>query len=201
MAGEYDYTAGFEARAAVSLADPKLRRNIADADDRQIANRLSAMASLKDPDRLRDLGSEIRSAVLSRLDEHLGTLADKWESNGGKVFFASAASEATDYVAEVAARSRATKAVKSKSMVTEEIHLNHALADAGAEAIETDLGEYIAQLAGDHPAHIITPIIHMSKHDVAALFSDISGTTMPAEVEPLLEFARGRLREHFLSAG
>jgi L-lactate dehydrogenase complex protein LldF len=198
--GKYDYTAGFEARAAVSLADPKLRRNVADADDRQIANRLNGMASLKDPERLRDLGSEIRSAVLSRLDQHLGTLADRWESHGGTVYFASSAPEATDYVREVAMRSGATKAVKSKSMVTEEIKLNDVLGEAGVEAVETDLGEYIAQLAGDHPAHIITPIIHWSKDDVAELFSEVSGTPMPAEVEPLLAYARRRLRQHFLTA-
>jgi len=200
VAGDYDYTAGFEARAAVSLADPKLRRNVADADDRQISKRASGMESLKDADALRDIGSEIRGSVLSRLDEHLGMLADRWESNGGRVFFASSEAEATDYVREMAIRSGATKAVKSKSMVTEEIKLNAVLAGAGVEPIETDLGEYIAQLAGDHPAHIITPIIHWSKDDVAALFSRISGNSMPAEVEPLLAYARGQLREHFLTA-
>ena len=197
---EYDYSAGFEARAAVSLADPQLRHNVAEADDRQIANRLSGMASLKDPEAVRDLGSAIRAAVISRLDEHLERLADRWEAHGGKVFFATDASEATAYVSEVAVRAGATKAVKSKSMVSEEIHLNGALADAGVEAIETDLGEYIAQLAGDHPAHIITPIIHMSKDDVATLFSRMSGQSIPADVEPLLSFARSRLRKHFLTA-
>ena len=201
MSANYDYSAGFEARAAVSLADPKLRRNIADADDRQIANRLNAMGTLKDPETLRDIGSEIRSAILSRLDEHLATLAERWERRGGKVFFATTASEATEYVRELALWSGATKAVKSKSMVSEEIRLNEALAAAGVEPVETDLGEYIAQLAGDHPAHIITPIIHLSKDDVAELFSGISGDSMPAEVEPLLAFARARLRDLFLTAG
>lgn len=200
MSGKYDYGVGFEARAAVSLADPKLRRNVADADDRQIAARLAAMASLKDAEALRDLASEIRGAVLSRLDDHLATLADRWEEHGGKVFFAAQASEATDYVREVAAAAGATKAVKSKSMVTEEIGLNRVLSDAGVEPVETDLGEYIAQLAGDHPAHIITPIIHWSKDDVANLFSDIAERPLPPEVAPLLAFARGRLRHHFLTA-
>ena len=201
MPGEYDYSAGFEARAAVSLADPKLRRNVADADDRQIANRLSAMASLRDPEGLRDLASEMRAAVLSCLDEHLGALADEWEHHGGKVFFAKDASEATEYVRDVAIRSGAMKAVKSKSMVSEEIRLNEVLGDAGVEPVETDLGEYIAQLAGDHPAHIITPIIHWSKHDVANLFSEMAGDSLPPDVAPLLAFARGRLRDHFLTAG
>ena len=201
MSGRYDYSAGFEERAAVSLADPKLRRNIADADDRQIANRLGAMAALKDSEALRDFASSIRAAVLSRLGEHLEVLTDRWESHGGQVFFAADASEATTYVREIASRSGATKAVKSKSMVSEEIKLNEVLTAAGVEPIETDLGEYIAQLAGDHPAHIITPIIHMSKHDVADLLSQTAGESLPAEVEPLLTFARGRLRQHFLTAG
>jgi L-lactate dehydrogenase complex protein LldF len=200
VTGEYDYKAGFADRAAVSLADPKLRHNVADADDRQIAHRIAGMASLKDPDGLRDIASEIRAAVLSRLDDHLATLADRWEAHGGRVFFASDASEARNYVRQVAERAGATVAVKSKSMASEEIGLNAELSGAGIEPIETDLGEYIVQLAGEHPAHIITPIIHKSKQDVATLFSDIAGHEFPPDVTPLAAFARQRLRQYFLAA-
>jgi L-lactate dehydrogenase complex protein LldF len=201
MSAEYDYGKGFSERAAVSLADPKLRANLAYVNDRQISSRIEAMSSLKDPDALRDDASRIRSAVLSRLDEHLDRLATGWESHGGTVYFADDATDATSYVRNVALEAGATLAVKSKSMASEEIGLNRALEDAGVEPVETDLGEYIVQLAGEHPSHIITPSIHKSKQDVARLFSERAGEELPAEVTPLAGYARTVLREKFLSAG
>jgi L-lactate dehydrogenase complex protein LldF len=197
----YDYGGRFAERAAVSLANPKLRSQLAEVNDRQIALRLKAMSSLDDSDALRDVASGIRSAVLSRLDEHLERLAARWESHGGEVFFADDAADAAGYVRKVAWRAGARLAVKSKSMASEEIGLNAVLENAGVEPVETDLGEYIVQLAGEHPSHIITPAIHKSKEDVAELFSRSAGEPLPAEVTPLANYARKVLREKFLSAG
>ena len=200
MSSRYDYSAPFGQRAAVSLADPQLRSAVADASDRQIANRLRAMRTLEDPEGMRDLGSRIRDAVLSRLDEHLERLADNWEAAGGRVFFAADASDAATYVTSLAQKAGGGIVVKSKSMASEEIGLNSALESAGIEPVETDLGEYIVQLGGDHPSHIITPAIHKSKRDVARILSQVAGRELPDDASELTKFARAELRARFLSA-
>ena len=200
MTGEYDYSSGFAARAQVSLADPALRSAVAEASDLANSKRLDALTSLPDSDGLRDVAARLRDAVLARLDEHLERLADGWEAAGGRVFFASDAADARAYICSVARDAGARLAVKSKSMASEEIGLNQALEAAGVEAVETDLGEWIIQLAGEHPAHIVQPAIHKSKADVARLFSDLAGEELSAEVTPLAGFARQRLRQKFLAA-
>jgi L-lactate dehydrogenase complex protein LldF len=158
------------------------------------------LATLKDPDALRDVAARIRVSNLARLDEHLDRMATGWEAHGGKVFFAADAGEACTYVLDVARRAGADLVVKSKSMASEEIGLNHVLAEAGIEAVETDLGEHIIQLAGEHPSHIVAPAVHKSKGDVRDLFSDLAGRMLPEDAEALMQFARQRLRERFLSA-
>lgn len=200
MSNHYDYTQGFRTRAQVSLKDPALRRNLAIANDNQMSKRLHAMTSLKDSEALRDIAAEVRDAVLSQLDVHLDRLASNWERNGGRVFFAADASEATDYVLDIVKRVEAKLVVKSKSMASEEIRLNDTLIEQGIEPVETDLGEFIIQLAGEHPSHIITPAIHRSKEDVAALFGPLAGRVLPAETGPLAAFARAHLRKQFLRA-
>jgi L-lactate dehydrogenase complex protein LldF len=198
MADVYDYGAGFTERAAVSLANPRLRRAVADSSDRVVAARLRAFESLDDPDALRDTAARLRDAVLSRLDVHLDALATNWEAHGGRVFFAADAAEARDYVRTVT--SGAGIAVKSKSMASEEIGLNGVLESAGMEVVETDLGEWILQLAGEHPSHIVAPAIHKSKADVAELFSEMAGTRLPVDTAALTAFARDQLRAKFLAA-
>lgn len=201
MSDAYDYAAGFRARAAVSLGNPQLRSNLAVANDRQVSARLESMSSLRDAGALRDAASAIRAAVLSRLDEHLDRLAERWEAHGGRVFFAADAAEATNYVRRVARDADASLAVKSKSMASEEIGLNAALLRDGVDPIETDLGEYIVQLAGEHPSHIIAPAIHKSSEDVARLFSAVAGRDLPPDPRALANYARSLLRAHFLDAG
>jgi L-lactate dehydrogenase complex protein LldF len=149
---------------------------------------------------LREAARSIRADIMQRLPEVLGRLADNVEARGGHVFWAADAAEADDYVASVAKRTDAKLAVKSKSMASEEIHLNAALQAQGVEVVETDLGEWIIQLAGETPSHIIAPALHKTRHDVAELFSKIAGgdvSDVPAE---LCAFARARLREKFLNA-
>jgi L-lactate dehydrogenase complex protein LldF len=134
------------------------------------------------------------------LPEVLATLAERIEAAGGHVFFAADAGEACRYVTEVAQRHGARRIAKAKSMVTEEIGLNRALAAAGIEVVETDLGEWIVQLTGEPPSHIIAPAVHLSRGQVAEVFRSHGGEGLTDDPATLTAFARGRLREVFLSA-
>ena len=107
----------------------------------------------------RSLGEEIRTHTLQHLDYYLQQLSDNVSKRGGHVFFAETAEDANAYIQEVVKRKNGKKVVKSKSMVTEEIGLNKALEDIGTEVVETDLGEWILQLDGDAPSHIVTPAL------------------------------------------
>ena len=159
------------------------------------------MATLKDPERLRTLAAEIRDSNLAHLDQHLERLSDTWEAAGGKVFFASDADEAREYVVSLARKVGATEAVKSKSMVSEEIELNEALHKAGIEPIETDLGQYIVQLAGEPPSHILAPAVHLSKQEITDVFSNAAGESLPNDADALAAFAAGRATFTFPESG
>jgi L-lactate dehydrogenase complex protein LldF len=199
--GRYDYNGSFGGRALVSLDNVGMRKTLATAVDRQAAGRRAGMATLEDPEGLRDLGARIREHNLAHLDEHLERLAQTWQEAGGKVFFAADAAEASAYSLDVARRVDAQHAVKVKSMVTEEIDLNRVLSEAGIDPVETDLGQYIVQLAGEPPSHIVAPAIHKSKPEVTELFSALAGERLPDDASALTAFARERLRKLFLSAG
>src|SRR5439155_20617309 len=108
--------------------------------------------------------------------------------------------EANGYIAEVARRTQTSLVVKSKSMASEEIHLNTALEAHGIEVVETDLGEWIIQLAGETPSHIIAPALHKTRHDVAELFARVAGGDVSEVPAELCAFARQRLREKFVRA-
>src|SRR5439155_3956688 len=122
------------------------------------------------------------------------------EACGGHVHFAATAEEARAIVLDIGRRTGARLAVKSKSMATEEIELNEALAHAGITPVETDLGEYIIQMAGEKPSHIIAPAIHKTKGQVAELFARELKREVAADPEVLTRIARGELREKFLRA-
>ncbi|MFN2488289.1 MAG: LutB/LldF family L-lactate oxidation iron-sulfur protein [Actinomycetota bacterium] len=201
MTFPYDYSESFETRARVSLEQPRLASTIGIAVDRNAAARIAGMATLKDPEGLRTLAAQIRDFNVSRLAEHLERLAETWEAAGGKVFFAADAKEARDYVVSLAREVGATEAVKSKSMVSEEIELNEAFSDAGIEPIETDLGQYIVQLAGEPPSHILAPAVHKSKEDITEVLSRAAGEALPNDAAALTAFARADLRARFLRAG
>ncbi|MDQ5875081.1 MAG: LutB/LldF family L-lactate oxidation iron-sulfur protein [Actinomycetota bacterium] len=201
MSEAYDYSKPFEQRARVSLEDREMRRIVGPAVDRNASGRTRSMTSLRDPEAVRELGAQVRDFNLSHLDQHLERLAETWTEAGGKIFFAQTAEEAASYVVSVAKKSGATEAVKSKSMVTEEIGLNEALTEAGIEPIETDLGQYIVQLAGEPPSHIVAPSVHKSKEQVTDLFSLTGGERLENDADVLTEFARKRQRPSFLSAG
>lgn len=148
----------------------------------------------------RERGSYIKTQTINNLDKYLM----EWESNftarGGKVIWARDAQEALKEIGEIMRRKRARSVVKSKSMITEEIHLNEFLEKNGIETVETDLGEYIVQLAEQRPYHIVTPAMHMSKKDIADLFVRKLGIQPTENAEELVGVARKLLREKYTSA-
>jgi len=164
------------------------------------SHRLEAWSALPDVEALRERAHAIRMEVIDDLEGHVARFTEALEARGGHVYFARTAAEASAYVAEVCRRRGAKLAAKSKSMASEEIGLNEALAAVGVQPVETDLGEYILQLAGEHPVHIVAPAIEKTAADVAELFSRVRGEQVPAELEALTLAARAQLRETFLQA-
>lgn len=162
--------------------------------------RLNASADFPQMEDMRDRAREIRAHTLTRLDHYLGQFADAVESRGGEVFFAADAAEANNYIVRLAEGEDVARIVKVKSMVTEEIHLNAALEKAGVEVVETDLGEFIIQLAGETPSHIIAPVLHKNRYDVGQLFAAELGVDYTHEPSELNDIARHHLRERFLTA-
>ncbi len=159
-----------------------------------------AAASYPALDQMRVRAREIRLHTLAHLDEYLARFAEEVERRGGHVFFAADATEAVGYVQRVVRDRGVHRVVKSKSMVTEEIELNRALEAGGVEVVETDLGEFIIQLAGEPPSHIIAPAIHMTAADVGRLFADKLGVDYTDDADELNRIARRHLRRIFLSA-
>lgn len=149
---------------------------------------------------LRDRARAIRLDALANLDRLIAQFADEFSDNGGQVHYAGDAAEARTIVASILEGTGSKLVVKSKSMVSEEIGINEHLEADGIEVVETDLGEYIGQLAGDTPSHIIAPVLHMTKEDVGALFADQLGVEETHDPTELNGIAREKLREIFLSA-
>ena len=188
------------ARAGAALRDPQLQEALGIATTKFMALRREAFAEFPEGDALRDRARAIKEATLARLDHYLDQLIDQIEARGGHVHYAATAAEARSIVVDIARRTGTRTVVKSKSMATEEIDLNEALLHAGIAPIETDLGEYIIQLAGERPSHIIAPAIHKTKGQVAELFSRELHRRVPADPEELTRVARVELREKFLQA-
>lgn len=142
----------------------------------------------------------IKWKTIEHLDSYLEQFEKNFTARGGKVIWAENAAEALQAVLQICQAKNAKQVVKAKSMVTEEIHLNDFLAKHNIESVETDLGEYIQQLDGEAPYHIVTPAMHKSKEDVAKLFHEKLGT--PANLTPpeLTKIARKNLREKYVSA-
>lgn len=190
----------FAARARTTLADPKTLRALDESTARLLDHRRTAWAALDDVEVLREAGRRIRERTVLRLDEHLERFADELEAHGGRVHWAGDAAEARQIVIDVCARAGARLAVKSKSMVSEEIGLNAVLEAAGVRTRETDLGEYLLQLAGRPPAHIVAPAIELTKEDCASLLGAVEGVELPPELPELTAAARRQLRREFETA-
>jgi L-lactate dehydrogenase complex protein LldF len=182
------------------VADLELRRKLDKATGRHLEHVSEMRAEFPRFDAERDLARKIKQEAIGRLDQLLIELKERLEANGFKVFVAADARMARDYIIELARAQGVKRAVKGKSMTTEEIELNPALEQAGIEAVETDLGEYIVQLRGEKPSHIITPAIHLSKEDIGTTFSERLKVSYTPQPEQLTAVARERLRSMFLSA-
>lgn len=160
----------------------------------------AGQSQFSDLDYTRKLAKNIKWAALGSLSERLLEFEEKFSAKGGKVIWAETASEAIDSILKICKEKNCKTLVKSKSMATEEIHLNHALQLQGIDSVETDLGEYIQQLDDEPPYHIVTPAMHKSKEDVAKLFHEKLGTPIDYTPEQLTLKAREILREKYTSA-
>jgi L-lactate dehydrogenase complex protein LldF len=194
--------AGFPRAAAAALEDSQLRRNLEKATTAIRAKRAAAVGELSDWEQLRDAGAAIKARALASLPEQLERLEAAVQAAGGVVHWASDGAQANAIVARVAHEHGARELVKVKSLATDEIGLNDALAAEGIEALETDLAELIVQLAGDRPSHILVPAIHYGRAEIASLFERTiaKGDKLPDDPKALAEVARRYLRERFLSA-
>jgi L-lactate dehydrogenase complex protein LldF len=168
---------------------------------RLFMHRLNAIDEVPGFERLRDLGRELKRQTIENLDHYLGQFADSVERNGGKMHWASTADEVCRVVVDIVQRSAAREVVKAKTMVGEEVELNHALEAAGIRPVETDLGEFIIQLAGERPAHIVAPAIHKTREEVSDLFVEHIKSERTLVPEELTAIARRALREMFQKAG
>jgi L-lactate dehydrogenase complex protein LldF len=182
------------------LGSSELRRTLESATARSGVARLRAIEERPDWEELRRRARRIKVEAIAHLDRYLAQLEAKVQERGGAVHWARDAEEARRIIVDLARRGGVRSVVKAKSMASEEIRLNEALEEAGIEAVETDLGEYIVQLARETPSHIILPAIHKSRRDVSELFHRELGTEPTDEVERLAGTARRVLRRKFLSA-
>jgi L-lactate dehydrogenase complex protein LldF len=190
----------FAKRARLALANPHLQGALDAGTRRLYEGRSAAWNGLADVEALREQARRIRSETVADLDAHVERFTAAIEARGGHVALCRTADEANAYVVGVCRRAGARLAVKSKSMVSEEIGVNAALEAAEVEPIETDLGEYLMQLAGGHPAHIIAPAIELTREEVAQLLSRVEGAPLEPELTTLVSAARRQLRAAFLRA-
>lgn len=148
----------------------------------------------------RQKAKNIKWKAIESLDKYLEQFEKRFTANGGKVIWAENTEEALDAVLQICREKNTKQVVKAKSMVTEEIHLNDFLAKHGIDSVETDLGEYIQQLDGEAPYHIVTPAMHKSKEDVARVFHEKLGTEPNLSPSEITKIARRNLREKFITA-
>jgi L-lactate dehydrogenase complex protein LldF len=194
----------FKQNATRALADPQLQRAMGNVRQNFIDKRAAAAAKLPEFDALRDSARDIKNHALANLDLYLERYERKVTEAGGQVHFARTAEEATKTVIDICRRAGAKTVTKGKSMISEEIGLNAALDAAGIQPIETDLGEYIIQLRGELPSHIIAPAVHLNATQVESDFRRVHTHLDPkrdlSQPVQLLSEARAVLRDRFLKA-
>ena len=192
----------FKERAHDGLVDAQLQKNLVKFKTKFVAIRRSAITELDDFEGTREAARAIRQRALDDLDVWLELFERNATERGARVLFAQTPAEINALVLDIASRHGVRKIIKSKSMVSEESALDHALEGAGLTVVETDLGEYILQINDyEAPSHIIGPALHKSMEEVAELFHQKHGTAKKSVIEDLCLEARGVLREHYLSAG
>ena len=190
----------FRQRAAINLADARLQRALLRLQEKFVRGRTAAIAEIDNFEALRDAGTAIRDRTLTDLDLYLERFEERVIAAGGSVHWAQDAAQAQDILIDIARQYGVQRVVKSKSMVTEECNINEALAGAGIKVVETDLGEYILQLAHEPPSHIVAPVVHKSKEEIAELFHTHHNAPRKSDIAELCREAREVLRPGFLSA-
>ncbi len=190
----------FDRHARAALADGQLRGALRQATTLFGERRQAALATAPDWEGARDRARAIKDETLLHLDRYLEEFSANAERAGARVHWARDAAEACEVIGRIAEQRGARTVVKSKSMASEEIHLNAALTARSIEPIETDLGEYIVQLAGETPSHIVVPAIHKTKRQIAALFAAKLGIELSDDVATLTGAARQALRRRFAEA-
>jgi L-lactate dehydrogenase complex protein LldF len=194
----------FRSRAVQALHDETLRSALARAKDGFVLKRRQALDALPEYEALRDRAVAIKNHTLENLDHYLGRYEEAVIRRGGKVHWAATSEEACRIVVDICRAAGARSVTKGKSMVGEEVGVNDALEAAGMEVVETDLGEYIIQLAGEPPSHIIAPAVHKTRGQISDLFHEHHAkyglTKKLTEVPDLVNEARQVLRQKYLDA-
>ena len=192
---------GFRARSRAVVDNPVLRQSFRGAMDFLTAKRAAQFPDPEELETLRTLGERIRQYNLARLPDLLAQLEANLTRNGIQVHWAETPDEANAIILGICKRHEAKLMVKGKSMVSEEIELNHAAEAAGIGALESDMGEYIVQLAGEKPSHIIMPAIHKTKEEIARLFAEkVPGVDYTDNVDALIQIGRNVLRAKYQEA-
>jgi L-lactate dehydrogenase complex protein LldF len=191
----------FKARAGQKLADVRLQQNLKKLSTKFVTARSAALTELDDFEATRDQAVERRMRAIHHLDVWLDTFEREATRRGATVLYAETAQDAARLVVEIAQKHGVKKAIKSKSMVSEEMQLNRALEAVGVVPIETDLGEYILQINDNEaPSHIIAPVVHKDKDEIADLFAKVHQKPRLTDIPQMTREAREVLRPHFLSA-
>ncbi len=195
---------GFKRNATRALGDEQLQKALGHVRSNFIDKRAAAAAALPEFEALRDNAKAIKDHVLENLDIYLETFEERVTAQGGNVHWAATASEARGHILDICRKAGARSVTKGKSMITEEIGLNSFLEKSDITPIETDLGEYIIQLRGEHPSHIIAPAVHLNmdqvRDDFKKAHTHLDANRAMDEPEILLKEARGVLRDRFLNA-
>jgi L-lactate dehydrogenase complex protein LldF len=190
----------FDQNARTAIADPVLHGALRNLADNFVVRRRNAMASVEDWEGLRDRAKAIKDKTLLHLDKYLEQFVENAENAGANIHWARDGREACRIIIDLVKQNGANMVVKAKSMAGEEIHLNEALENSGIEPVETDLGEWIIQLAGETPSHIVVPAIHKTKQQIADLFVEKTGIEKTDNVDVLTKTTRRILRERFAEA-
>ncbi len=194
----------FKDNAHRALEDGQLQKALGNVRYKFIEKRANSAAALPEFEALRDSARDIKNHVLKHLDLYLEAYEQKVTASGGQVHFARTGEEACAAIVDICRRRNAKSVTKGKSMISEEINLNAALEKAGMEAVETDLGEYIIQLRGETPSHIIAPAVHLNRDQIEKDFrrvhTDLAKDRDLSEPVQLLTEARAILRQKFLGA-
>ena len=187
----------FRQRVREAVADERVVRAVHLATWHKMEARAESMRQLRDPEAICELAARIKQHTLENLPRYLEQFVAQVERSGGRVHFAADADAARRIICDIAAAHGTKLAVKAKSMTSEEIHLNDALEAIGVRTVETDLGEFIVQIDHDRPSHIVTPIIHKDRRQIAQAMTRETGCAYTEDAEELTAVARRYLRDIF----